>query len=123
MLANNITNEIVNNISDKFANNIINEIATDIALISANNTNNEIANNFIIILANKMIIEIIRIKANIRRSGLSSRRRQTESQETQFNDFLFLAVEVEKTSLRRLDLMTFWPWLQTSTKPIPRGSI
>ena len=30
-----------------------------------------------------------------------------------------MAREVEKTRPRRFDLMTFWPWLQKSTKLIP----
>ena len=34
-----------------------------------------------------------------------------------------LAPGVDKTSPRRLDLMTFWPWLQKSRKPVPGGSI
>ena len=45
--------------------------------------------------------------------------KQHESQETRFDDFVALAQEVEKTNLRRLDLMTFWPWLKKSTKLVP----
>ena len=41
--ANNITNEIVNDIANILANNIPNEIANDTGHILANNTTNEIA--------------------------------------------------------------------------------
>ena len=49
--------------------------------------------------------------------------RQNESQETRFSDFSALAQEVDKTNPKRLDLMTFRPWLQKSTKPVPGCSI
>ena len=49
--------------------------------------------------------------------------RQNESQEIRFNDFSALAQEVDKTSPKKLDLMTFRPWLQKSTKPVPGGLI
>ena len=49
--------------------------------------------------------------------------KQNESQETRFNDFSALAQEVDKTNPKRLDFMTFRPWLQKPTKPVPGGSI
>ena len=39
-------------------------------------------------------------------------KRQNQSQETRFNDFLAMAPEDDKTSPTKLDLMTFWSWLQ-----------
>ena len=55
--------------------------------------------------------------------GMGSRSRQNQSQEARFDDFLALALEVDKTIPRRLDLMTFWPWLRKETKPTPEDSI
>ena len=52
-------------------------------------------------------------------SGHGSRSRQNQSQEARFDDFPAMAPEVDKTSPRKLDLMTFRPWLQKSTKPVP----
>ena len=49
--------------------------------------------------------------------------RRNESQETRFDDFLALAPEVEKTNPRKLDFMTFWPWIKKSTKLVPGESI
>ena len=79
--------------------------------ISANNIGNEKANNLIDIFANNITIEKINIIADIRRSGLSPRGRQNESQGPRFHDFLALSPEVDRTSPRRLNLMTFCPWL------------
>ena len=56
-------------------------------------------------------------------SGLGSRSQQNQSQKSWFNDFLALASEVDKTKPRKLDLMTFWPWLQMSRKPFQGSSI
>ena len=56
-------------------------------------------------------------------SGHGSRSRQNQSQEARFDDFPAMAPEVDRTSPRRLDLMTFRPWLQKSTKPVPGGLI
>ena len=56
-------------------------------------------------------------------SSLGCRSRQNESQETRFNEFAALAQEVGKTSPWKLDLIAFWPWLQTSRKPVQGGSI
>ena len=52
-----------------------------------------------------------------------SRSRQNHSQKSRFNDFLALVPEVHKINHRSLDLMTFWPWLQKSTKSFPELSI
>ena len=49
--------------------------------------------------------------------------RRNESQEARFDDFLALAPEVEKTNPRKLDFMTFWPWIKKSTKLVPGESI
>ena len=83
------------NIANIVVNDMIKEIANNIADISANTLDNEIANN--------IIIEIARILANIRRSGLRPRSRQNESQEARFHDFRHC--------------------LRKSTKRIPGGSI
>ena len=56
-------------------------------------------------------------------SGIGSRSRQNESQQARFDDCPDLAQEVGKTSIRRLDLVTFWLWFQKSRKPIPGSSI
>ena len=53
-------------------------------------------------------------------SGLGPRSRQNQSQEARLGDFLVLAPEVEKISSRRLDLVTFWSWLQMSIKLVIR---
>ena len=79
--------------------------------ISANNIGNEKASNLIDTFAKNIIIEKINIIADIRRSGLNPRGRQNESQEPRFHDFLALSPEVDKTSPRRLNLMTFCSWL------------
>ena len=50
-------------------------------------------------------------------SGLGSRSQENHSQEPCFDDFPALAQEVDETSPGKLDLMTSWPWLQTSRKP------
>ena len=55
-------------------------------------------------------------------SGVGSSNRENQSQETRFDDFLALAPEVDKTNPRKLDLKTFWRWLQKSRKPLP-GSL
>ena len=55
-------------------------------------------------------------------SGVGSSNRENQSQETRFDDFLALAPEVDKTNPRKLDLKTFWRWLQKSRKPVP-GSL
>ena len=52
-----------------------------------------------------------------------SRSQQNQYQKPPLNDFLALAPEVNKSSARSLDLMTFWPWLQKSTKLIPEVPI
>ena len=49
-------------------------------------------------------------------SGLGYRRRENQSKEARFDDFLVLAPEVIKTSPMRLDSVVFWPWIQKSTK-------
>ena len=49
-------------------------------------------------------------------SGLGSRSRENQSQETRFDDFLALLPKVDRTSPRRLDLMTFSPWFNKSSK-------
>ena len=56
-------------------------------------------------------------------SGHGSRCRQDRSQDARFNDFLAMAPDVDGTDPRMPDLMTFWPWLQMSTEPIPGCSI
>ena len=56
-------------------------------------------------------------------SGLGFRSRQNESRDAWFDDFPASDQEIDKTSPRRLDLMTFWPWLQKSRKPVPGGLI
>ena len=58
-------------------------------------------------------------------SGLASRRQQSQSQKSWFNDSLALALapEVNKISPRSFDLLTFWPWLQKSTKSVPEALI
>ena len=55
-------------------------------------------------------------------SGVGSSNQENQSQETRFDDFLALAPEVDKTNPRKLDLKTFWRWLQKSRKPVP-GSL
>ena len=52
-------------------------------------------------------------------SSLGSRSQQNESQEAWFDDFL----NVDKTSPRRLELITFQPWFKKPTKPAPGSSI
>ena len=79
--------------------------------ISANNIGNEKDNNQIYIFANNITIEKINIIADIRCSGLNPRGRQNESQKPRFHDFLALSSEVDETSPRRLNLMTFCSWL------------
>ena len=48
-------------------------------------------------------------------SGVCFRRRQSNVVERQFEDFLALAPEVDKTIPSRLGLMICWHWFQTST--------
>ena len=50
-------------------------------------------------------------------------RRQNESQETRFDDFLAFAPVIEKTKPRKLDFITFSHWLKKSTKLVPADSI
>ena len=52
-------------------------------------------------------------------SGLGSSNRQNRYQKCWFNDFLALIQEVDKIDVRNVDLMSFWHWLQKSTKSKP----
>ena len=114
-------NKINNNIANILVNNITNGIANNIVRISANNTNNEKADNIADILINNIINDIAN---NIARNLITHEiARRNQSQHVRINDFLASAPEVDKTNPRSLDLMTFWPWLQKSTKPFPGGSI
>ena len=56
-------------------------------------------------------------------SGHGSRCWPNRSQDARFDEFLAIAPDVDETDPRMLDLMTFWPWFQVSTKPIPGCSI
>ena len=124
ILANNIINKINNNIANILANNITNGIANNIVRISANNTNNEMADNIADILLNNIMNDITNnITNNLNNNLTNEIARHNQSQHVRINDFLASAPEVDKTNPRTLDLMTFWPWLQKSTKPFPRGSI
>ena len=83
-------------------------MADNIADILINNIINDIANNIANNLNNNLTNEIARHK---------------QSQHVRIDDFLVSAPEVDKTNPRTLDLMTFWPWPQKSTKPFPGSSI
>ena len=56
-------------------------------------------------------------------SGHGSRCRRNRSQDNRFDDFPAIAPDADETDPRMLDLLTFWPWLQMSTEPIPGYSI
>ena len=52
-------------------------------------------------------------------SGHGPRCGRKRSQDGRFHDFLGMAPDVDGSDPRMVDFMTFWLWLQMSTKPIP----